>query len=112
MPLTHLDCGDTCVSTLAPLKNLKLVGLAIDGTQVSDLTPLKNMKLTELSWTRTPVSDLTPLLAMPLKTLRFDVPPGRDTKILRSLTTLQQINGQSAADFWKEVDTAASKKRQ
>jgi hypothetical protein len=40
---------------------------------------------------------------MPLKQLRCDFKPERDTDLLRSLATLEHINGKSATDFWNEV---------
>ena len=43
-----LNCGDTKVSDLSPLKDMKLTNLDCGTTQVSDLSPLKDMKLTEL----------------------------------------------------------------
>jgi hypothetical protein len=44
------------------------------------------------------------LQGMPLKEIGCDFQPGRDAKILRSLTGLEKINGKPAAEFWKEVD--------
>jgi len=40
---------------------------------------------------------------MPLKALHCDFMPERDATILRSITTLETINGKSAAEFWMEV---------
>lgn len=39
---------------------------------------------------------------MPLEELHFHFRPHRDTALLRSITTLTEINGQSAAAFWKD----------
>jgi hypothetical protein len=52
---------------------------------VSDLTPLKEVKLKALEIKSTRVTDLSPL---------------------RGIPTLETINGQPAAQFWKEVDGA------
>jgi hypothetical protein len=41
---------------------------------------------------------------MPLKEILCTFNKGRDADILRSLKTLERINGKSAAEFWKEVD--------
>jgi hypothetical protein len=41
---------------------------------------------------------------MPLKVLWCDFKPERDAAILRSIPTLEQINGKAAKEFWKEVD--------
>jgi hypothetical protein len=38
---------------------------------------------------------------MPLIQLGLDFRAGRDTEALRSLTALQRINDQPAAEFWK-----------
>jgi hypothetical protein len=41
---------------------------------------------------------------MPLKELGCDFLPERDAEIVRSIKTLEKINGKPAAEFWKEVD--------
>jgi len=41
---------------------------------------------------------------MPLKELWCDFQPERDAEILRSIKTLETINGKPAAEFWKEVE--------
>ena len=46
-----LDCGDTKVSDLSPLKGMPLTWLWCDGTQVSDLSPLEGMRLEGLCCT-------------------------------------------------------------
>jgi len=46
---------------------------------------------------------------MPLKELSCDFQAKRDAEILRSLTTLEKINGQPAADFWKALGDAPPK---
>jgi len=86
------------------LTGMQLTGLDCHGTAVADLSPLKGMKLSILRCGATKISDLSPLKGMPLTDLSCDFKPERDSKILRSLTTLQQINGKPAREFWKEVD--------
>ncbi len=49
------------------------------------------------------MTDLSPLRGMPLKELRCDFKPERDAKILRSIKTLETINGKSAREFWKAL---------
>jgi hypothetical protein len=71
---------------------------------VSDLSPLKGMKLTTLHCDGTKVTDLSPLKGMPLSELKCDFDPGRDADVLRSINTLEAINGKPAKEFWKEVD--------
>ena len=65
---------------------------------------LKEMKLTDLNCGGTPVSDLSPIKDMPLTILWCDFKPQRDTDLLRSIKTLETINGKPAAAFWKEVE--------
>ena len=57
----------------------------------------------KLSCVGTKVSDLSPLKGMPLKTVHCDFKPERDAETLRSIKTLEQINGKPAAEFWKDV---------
>jgi len=104
MSLTHLYCDGAPVSDLSPLRGMPLEALYVPLTRVSDLSPLRGMALIEASFEGTPVSDLSPLGGMPLKAIRCDFQPDRDAKLLRSLNTLETINGKSAAEFWKEVD--------
>jgi hypothetical protein len=40
---------------------------------------------------------------MPLKAIDCNFLAGRDAEILRSIKTLEAINGKAAAAFWKEV---------
>jgi hypothetical protein len=102
MHLRFLNCGRTDVSNPAPLKGMPLTDVNISRTRVSDLTPLKGMKLTRLICSQALIADLTPIAGMPLKELDCDFSAPRDEELLRSLTTLEKINGSSAAAFWKE----------
>ncbi len=130
MPLTDLNCGMTPVTDLSPLKDLKLTRLLCWGTKVTDLSPLKGMPLAELDCNHAlvadlsplkgmklttlfcdgaQVTDLSPLKGMPLKELKCDFKPERDTEIMRSLKTLEKINGKLASDFWKQAEEKTSK---
>ena len=104
MRLTLLGCGATRVSSLSPLSEMKLNVLHFYQTEVADLTPLKSMRITDLNCGNARVADLTILRGMPLKTLWCDFKPERDAEILRSIRTLESINGKEALAFWKEVD--------
>lgn len=124
MPLRSFACSLTSVTDLSPLRGMPLDGFSCDYTRVVDLTPLAGMQLTFFNCYRTPVSDIrvlrgmpltalqtqltqvtdySPLQGMPLDNLVFDFLPQRDTELLRSITTLTAINGQTSADFWKDV---------
>ena len=127
MPLRSLNVGSTDVSDLSPLKGMPLKGLSFDSTKVTtlsslegmalrhlfiqatsitDLSPLKGMPLEILNCSRTQVSDLSPLKGMPLKELWLDFKPEQDTEFLRSIETLQTINGKPAAEFWKQFEAS------
>jgi hypothetical protein len=104
MKLKDLDVSHTPVTDLSPLEGMPLNGLSLTTTPVSDLSPLKGLKLNDLHFRSTPVTDLSPLKGMPLKEIHCDFQRERDAEVLRALTTLERINDQPAADFWKEVD--------
>jgi serine/threonine protein kinase len=103
MKLTALGCGATPVSDLRPLRGMPLTALFCGNSQVSDLTPLRGMPLTRLGCDRTRVTDLAPLKGMPLVELWCPVKPAREAEFLRSLLTLEQINGRPPREFWKAV---------
>ncbi len=88
---------------LTALHGLPLQTLDISGNPVTNLAPLDGMPLTELDCSRTRVTDLTPLNLAPLQVLTCDVAPTTDWGILRQ-RPLREINGQPAAEFWKEWD--------
>ena len=103
--LTELRCDQTFVSDLTPLRGMALEALSVNySRQVTDLSPLRGMPLQLLWWAGAPVSDLSPLQGMPLKEVYCDFQSERDGEFLRSLKTLEKINGKAAAEFWKEVD--------
>ena len=99
MPLTVLNCAGTRVRDLSPLKGMKLLKLGLNGSGVSDLTPLAGMPLTNLVIKQTGVTNLALLKEMPLFKLSCDFKPNRDTAILRSIKTLENINDLPAAEF-------------
>jgi Leucine-rich repeat (LRR) protein len=104
MKLTRLDCFHTQVSDLSPLQGMPLTYLSCYVTRVTDLTPLKDMKLTSLTCRFSKVTDLSPLKGMPLEALDCDFEVKRDAEILRSIKTLEKINGKTKEAFWKDVD--------
>ena len=108
MNLTVLSCAYSQVSDLSPLKGMPLKELSCANTKVSDLAPLRGMPLTYVNCQNTLVPDLSPLKDTPLKILQMDFKPERDTEVLRSIKTLENINFKSAEDFWKEVDEKKS----
>jgi hypothetical protein len=107
--LRILYLGQTHISDLAALKDMKLTTLDCSETQVGDLSPLKGMKLTYLGCVGMQVKDLSPLKEMPLKELACDIKLERGAEIVRSIKTLTTINGKPAAEFWKDLDANQAK---
>jgi Leucine-rich repeat (LRR) protein len=119
------DCRDLMVLYLsntkvsdAGLANFKdckkLTTLFIGGTDMTNtgLAYFKDCKyLTRLSIAYTKATDLSLLEGMPLKELNCEFQRERDAEILRSITTLERINGKPAAEFWKEADSQATTAR-
>jgi hypothetical protein len=111
MPLTNLVCEFTPVADLSPLDEMLLTSLNCMATQVSDLSPVKGMPLMHLRCISSRIVDLSPLKDCPLNELLCDFEPLRDTELLRSIKSLESINGKSAAEFWKEVDAGQGVKK-
>ncbi len=128
MKLTLLQCSATFVSDLSPLKGMPLKTINFSGTKVTDLSPLTDMPLQSVRCATTSVSDLSPLKGMklsdfwggndlianysvlkdmPLHEIQLSFDPERDTELLRSIKTLETINGKPVAEFWKEVEAGA-----
>jgi serine/threonine protein kinase len=103
MPLDKLVFWATPVRDLRPLCGMPLTRLFCSNTPVSDLTPLRGMKLVALRIQQTRVTDLSPIRGMPLRAIWYDGKTERDLKILRGIRTLEQVNDQPAAEFWKKV---------
>ncbi|MBL8794192.1 MAG: protein kinase [Planctomycetia bacterium] len=105
MPLQVLTINGTRVSDLSPLRGMPLTRLVCNHSRVADLSPLRGLPLTYLNCDGTPIADFSPLQDLPLKELVCDkLRPERDATILRSIKTLEKINGRSPAEFWKEGD--------
>ena len=104
-PLTHLECYDSRVSDLSPLRGKKMEWLNIDTTLVSDLSPISGMPLAGVLLYNSKVTDLSPLKTIPhLKIIECDYIAARDRDILKSITTSEKINDLPAAEFWKKND--------
>jgi len=106
MQLTWLECYRTKVSDLSTLKGMPLTRLHCEETPVSDLTPLKGTPLAWLNCGLTQVTNLSPLKETPIKELLCDDEAERDIEVLRSLKSLQLINGTSVTQIQEELDLA------
>ena len=104
VPLEYLNLTGAAVDDLNSVASLKsLRRLLLDGTRITTLEPLRPLRLERISLLHTGVTDLTPIQGMPLKQLRLDYRPERK-KFVRSFKELELINDKPAAEFWKEVD--------
>ena len=115
--------------TLAPLKGMKLRRLNISNnmaladfsalqdmplesfefiqTRLRDLELLRGAPLQRVRFFMTEVRDLSPLRGAPLKDYEGDaglLNDPRNLDVLRSVKTLERIQGKTAAEFWKQVD--------
>src|SRR5262249_38699607 len=105
MPLEYLNLTGAPVGDMNLLSSVKsLRWLLVDDTPITTLEPLRPLRLERISLLRTGVTDLTPIQGMPLKQLRLDYRPDRE-KSVRSFKELELINDKSVAEFWKEVHT-------
>ncbi len=98
---------------MAPLKGMPLVSLECHGNPITDLSPLYGSSVQHLNIYKTKITDWSPLKSMSrLKMIGFDFDKARDTEILKKVTTLQEINEQSARDFWRaneQIDLSQQK---
>src|SRR5262249_21811052 len=105
MKLEHLCIGDTQVRDLSPLRGMPLRYLEMWRLgSVTDFSVLQDMQLTYLNIAGCNLTDLSLLRSKPLKGVWCDFKPERDTELLRSIKTLEKINGKPAAEFWKQVN--------
>ncbi len=102
--ITDLKIGGTPVASLAPLTGTALASLACNDTRVTDLAPLAGLPLAFLDYSHVHVSDVSALKDLPLKEVRCEFKPLRDAVVLRSIASLESIDGKPAAEFWKMDD--------
>ncbi|MCX7826570.1 MAG: hypothetical protein N2689_13570, partial [Verrucomicrobiae bacterium] len=100
--LVSLDCAYSEVSYLTSLEGMPLERLCIQGTRVGNLSYLRGTPLTYLRCEDTPIKDFSPLTNCPLREIHCS--PNANLRPLRSVKTLEKINGRPAAEFWKQVD--------
>jgi Leucine-rich repeat (LRR) protein/predicted Ser/Thr protein kinase len=104
MPLQSLNFSNSQVADLTPLRGMRLRSLAMGMTRVTDLNPLRGMPLVALGVAGLRFADLKVLEGMPLQALYCSFVPAADASMLRSMKTLQSINGGPAAEFWAKWD--------
>lgn len=123
MPLEYFSCCDSPLRDLSPLAGMPLRVASVHSTRVDSLVALRGMPLEDLNCSHTPVTDFGPLADLPLKSLYIDGVKVRDLRPLANLplrqlnwrnydhqstqnedavlaiSTLEQIDGEPAADF-------------
>jgi hypothetical protein len=99
LPIEELYITATAVTSLAPIKDMRLRILYIGTTAVSDLTPLLGMPLVALNVTGCPnIHDYSPIARFPaLKAIHTDPVLGPDLRSALGKIEIETINGQPAA---------------
>jgi eukaryotic-like serine/threonine-protein kinase len=91
-------------------ENGVVVGLEFLTDEVTDIAPVRALLGLRTLNCRGSIpgkgrlADLWPLKDMKLTSLYCNFKPERDAAILRSIKTLETLNGKPAAEFWKDVD--------
>jgi eukaryotic-like serine/threonine-protein kinase len=98
-----LSCWGTWVQDLAPLKGLPIFFIDCRSSAVSSLSPLRGIAINQLYARDCAISDFSPLRDLPLRIVEADFDLARDADILRSIKSLQQINGKPTEEFWKTM---------
>ncbi len=123
MKLTYANVGGSKVSDISPLRGMPLTGLCLNYSEVEDLSPLEGMQLTQLETQHNRVWNLKPIAQAPLGrlwtkgslvvdyepirnmpnladvTLNYDAE--RDDGVLRTLKSLEKVNGKPASEVLK-----------
>ena len=100
--LTDLDLRQTSITNedLKQLEAVPLKGLYLTGcTNITDLSPIAHLPLEQLEIQGTHVSDLNPLRGKGLVDLWVDLDSIDDWAVLRTLSSLEKINGIPIEDF-------------
>jgi len=95
------------------IENGVVTGIGLVTDHVTDISPVRALSQLKGLWCVSSTKpgtlrDLSPLKGMLLKELWLDFKPERDTELLRSIKTLQTINGKPAAEFWKQFKASVT----
>lgn len=105
MPIQDLRCQYCGIADIGPLRGAPLQALEAHGNPIRDLSPLTNNTIMYLNIYRTLITDWSPIKTMPrLKMISFDFVKSRDSDLLRSIVTLEEINERSVDVFWMLLD--------
>ena len=102
MKLKAVACSRNEIKDISPLIGMELEQFSCSQTLLKDLSPLTGMPLWTIDVTATKVTDLTPLKGMPLQMIGFD--PSSITKGIEVLKDMKSLSG-----IWTEPDKDAGK---
>lgn len=102
MPITIFCMNYSEVDDLEVLRDMPLSDVLINATKVTDLEPLRGKKLTKLWLHGLRPKNTDVVWSLPLESLDMDILP-EDHDRLRAMTTLRQIKGLPAAEFFKTI---------
>ncbi len=103
-PLYYIALANTGVSDISVLEGMPLKFVSFARSHVADISVLHGMQIISLDLNGSRITDLSPLRGMPLAGLTCEFNLKRDAEILRSIKTLNEINGKPTAVFWKEFE--------
>ncbi|NQZ69985.1 MAG: hypothetical protein HRT89_18175 [Lentisphaeria bacterium] len=103
MSIDTFNAQFTKISDISALKGMPLEYLKISDTEVSDISPLEGTLVKYLYLENTKISDLSALKGMQLNILRLPI-TAKKINFLRSMKSLEKINGMKPDEFWKEYD--------
>ncbi len=86
--------------------------LSLISPAITDIDPIRALPKLKVVQCGPRVKDLSPLKGLPLKEVSCEFKAERDAAVLRSIKTLEKINGRLAAEFWKEVDAKTPPKKE
>ena len=110
MPIVQLNADKSKLANLAPLAGMKLHNLSLIDCPVTDLSPLAGMPLTQLNLNGCKdLHDLTPLAGMKLNSVALPPNVTKGIGIIRSMKSLQTIDGIAPEQFWKLWDASKAK---
>lgn len=104
MPLRFADFTYCRIADLSPLRGKSLFYLSLYGTFVTDISPLAEIPVETLNLHCMHIADLKPLKSLPLRQLQLFYKMDLDTRLLRSIKTLEIINEMPADEFCKMVE--------
>lgn len=97
------------LTSIEALRGMPLELIELHGNPITDLSPLIDSTLNTLNARETKIEDWSALRSMlSLRIVWLDFVKDRDSEVLKSISTLAEINGQSVQGFWKSIETPSS----